>query len=150
VDYTIRNYQLSDAHQLGDLFSAYLTFYKTAHDPVEAAAYINARVQQDESTIFVATDSDGQLVGFTQLYPTFASLALAPAWTLYDLFVSPSARKRGVAQALIRQAVQLGQETGAAVLTLETATDNRAAMALYEKLGWSRETDFHGYYLELE
>ena len=41
------------------------------------------------------------------------------------------------------------ESTGAKGLTLETAMDNLPAQALYESLGWKRDTEFYRYELDL-
>jgi len=47
------------------------------------------------------------------------------------------------------RAVQHARESGATIITLETAVDNAPAQALYASLGWKRDTDFYTYYLDL-
>lgn len=66
-------------------------------------------------------------------------------WLLYDLFVDPSSRKQGAAEALIARAGQLAKESDPAFIMLSTATDNTRAQALYEKNGFVRDTDFYVY-----
>ncbi|MEU4284853.1 GNAT family N-acetyltransferase [Nocardiopsis dassonvillei] len=51
------------------------------------------------------------------------------------LFVSPAARGRGAAQALMRRAMEFGQEQGWQ-LVLDVMEKDQAAMRLYERLGW--------------
>jgi GNAT superfamily N-acetyltransferase len=68
-------------------------------------------------------------------------------WILNDLFVTPTARKQGVGEALLEHARRLALETGARGLMLETAVENVTAQRLYERLGWRREVDFYTYYL---
>jgi ribosomal protein S18 acetylase RimI-like enzyme len=55
----------------------------------------------------------------------------------------------GVGKALLEQARGWATQTGAKGLMLETATDNAKAQALYESLGWKRETDFYTYCLSV-
>jgi ribosomal protein S18 acetylase RimI-like enzyme len=88
-------------------------------------------------------------LGFTQLYPLFSSLSLKRTWVLYDLFVAPEARRQGVAEALLERAKKLGQESGAAEISLDTAIDNLSAQALYEKFGFVRDEEFYTYYLTI-
>jgi GNAT superfamily N-acetyltransferase len=54
--------------------------------------------------VFYLAEADGEALGFTQLYPAFASLSLAPSWILNDLYVEPAARGRGVGEALMQAA----------------------------------------------
>ena len=131
----------ADVESILPLFLGYLEFYRQPAAPATARRFLRERLKRGEAKIFLAM-LDGEPVGFVQLYPTFTSIAMKKAWVLYDLFVSPAARKRGVAQALMKRAQKLGAQTGAAELVLETATTNRAAQRLYKKLGWTRDNGF--------
>lgn len=104
--------------------------------------FILQRLQLNESTIFFAQVAD-KVVGLTQLYPLFCSLEMKRIWLLYDLFVDPSSRKQGVAEALIARAGQLAKESDPALIMLSTVTDN--TQALYEKNGFVRDTDLYVY-----
>ena len=61
-------------------------------------------------------------------------------WILNDLFVSEKARQKGVANALIEQAITLSKETDGKGILLETGADNVSAQKLYEKIGFEQET----------
>lgn len=141
---------LDDLDALAPLFDGYRVFYKQASDPALARAFIEERLQRDESVIFIALDGwNRAALGFTQLYPMFSSVAARRIWVLNDLFVVPAARKRGVARALMDCARDFATEAGALRLILETAEDNHAAQALYESLGYVLESDERHYSLEL-
>ena len=143
---------LTDLDELVRLFEAYRDFYRCELDARAARAYLEARLRNAESTVFLAWQDLGagrRAVGFTQLYPCWASLKLAPSWVLYDLYVDGSARRAGVAKLLLDRAIAHARESGAKVVVLETAVDNTSAQALYESTGWKRDTDFYTYYYEL-
>ena len=55
-------------------------------------------------------------------------------------------RHHGVASALLERAHAFAGETGASRVTLSTARNNRAAIALYEKHGWKPDEFFLHYY----
>ena len=93
--------------------------------------------------------ADGVAAGFTQLYPSFSSGAMARIFVLNDLFVAPEMRRRGVGAALLNAAAEFGRREGAARLTLSTELNNTTAQALYEKAGWKRDTVFCVYNLAL-
>jgi ribosomal-protein-alanine N-acetyltransferase len=52
--------------------------------------------------------------------------------------VTPAARRKGVAQALLAAGLGAARGRGAAQAFLEVAVDNEAAIALYERLGFHR------------
>jgi len=130
------------------LFDAYRQFYKQSSDASGAREFLQERFKRKESVVFLAMDGK-EAVGFVQLYPSFDSVTMRNVWILYDLFVVPAARKRGVAKLLMERARRLAVETKARGLILETGADNVAAQKLYERLGWKRDTAFHRYYLDV-
>ena len=158
----VRRATLDDLDAVAPLFDAYREFYGLPGDADDgsgtrsasaaARAYLAERMTRDESVVLVATVEPGAsapLAGFTQLYPSFCSLELAPIFVLYDLFVHPDARGRGVATALLDAARQLGIEAGAARLELSTEHSNSTAQRLYQSLGWVRDEEFLHYELRL-
>lgn len=140
---------LADLGSIAPLFDDYRVFYGKPSDPALARAFLQERLSNDESVIFLARDAEGSALGFTQLYPCFSSVSARRLWILNDLFISPDARRRGVARALLEQAREHGMETGVVRLTLQTAHDNAQAQALYESLGWVRQDGMYEYALEL-
>ena len=92
---TIRQAVLDDLDDIVPLFDAYRQFYKRESDLDAARAFLDDRLQRRESVVFLAFDGEAA-VGFTQLYPSFSSVSMAPIQILNDLYVDPSARKYGV------------------------------------------------------
>ena len=144
----IRRAGVADLRLLAPLFDEYRQFYHQPADPVLAQQYLASRLERDESVVFLAA-SDTVGYGFVQLYPSFCSVAVRPLWILYDLFVTPAARKHGVAKKLMERGRRFAIETKAKGLILETAVDNVAAQKLYERLGWKRDMSFDRYYLDV-
>jgi len=137
-------------HLLAPLFDAYRVFYERPSDLNGAGHYLSERLSNLESVIFLALTEDGQQgLGFTQLYPSFTSLRMRRLWILYDLFVTPQSRRRGIGRALMERAREFAVETGATRLELSTAMDNRPAQALYESLGYVKDDAFYFYELSL-
>jgi len=142
---------LADLDRVALLFDRYRQFYGQMSNLSAASEFLRKRLEQNQSVIFLAAGPPPEraALGFTQLYPSFSSEAVAPLWILNDLFVSESARRHGVARALLERVRRHALETGAERLVLETAVDNLAAQALYEKLGWKRDDEYYRYYLRL-
>lgn len=124
------------------LFDRYRQFYHQAPDLGLATRFIGDRLAARESVIFLAL-LDHNPAGFVQLYPAFSSVSARRIWILNDLYVDASARRRGVAAALMEAAETWAREEGAARLVLETMPDNRPAQALYEARGWTRGVTWH-------
>ena len=130
------------------LFDGYRQFYQQPRDLDGARRFISERLTSGDSVIFLALeDETGDALGFTQLYPSFSSVSMAPLWILNDLFVAKAARGRGAGAALLKRAAEFGASTGAVRLELQTEIDNTPAQRLYEKAGWTRQTDAYHYSL---
>ena len=75
----------------------------------------------------------GQLVGLVAAYLTPG----APEAFISNVSVVSELRGRGVAAALVADCVDRARGSGAATLTLEVATADRAAGRFYEKFGFT-------------
>lgn len=136
---------LADLDAIAPLFDAYRQFYEQPADLALARRFIHDRLQNNESVILLAADAAQTVVGFCQLYPTFCSVEARPIYALYDLFVSPEARRSGAGRLLLQAAEALARERGKARMDLTTARTNRPAQAAYESLGWVRDDVFYAY-----
>ena len=145
---TFRLVESSDLDQLADLFDQYRQFYECPPDLSAAKNWIAENFERGRSTIFAA-DNGYQLIGFTQLYPALCSVDLVDYFVLYDLFVAPSARRQGIARALMNAAGEWAKAQGAARLDLETARDNYPGQALYRDLGYELDEVFLKFSLDL-
>ena len=145
---TVRLAETLDLDQLADLFDQYRQFYECPRDLSAAKNWIADNLERGRSTIFAADDG-AQLLGFTQLYPALCSVDLVKYYVLYDLFVAPSARRQGVARALMNAASEWAKAQGAARLDLETARDNAPGQALYRDLGYELDEVFLKFSLDL-
>ncbi|MEO1042004.1 MAG: GNAT family N-acetyltransferase [Pseudomonadota bacterium] len=141
--------QLAHLDEIAPLFDAYRQFYEQPADLEGAKAYLKQRLADDDAIVFLAKGSNGNVIGFTLLYPTFCSVEMRHVFVLYDLFVAPTARRRGVGEKLLSTAQEHARDAGAAWLKLETAYTNNSAQSLYEKLGWERDNEFHTYIFSL-
>jgi ribosomal protein S18 acetylase RimI-like enzyme len=140
---------IADIDDVALLFDQYRQFYNEAPDHSGCQHYIRTRLENSDSIIFLVRANDDELLGFTQLYPSYCSVAMRPILYLYDLFVIPAARRTGIGRALIEHARDAAKDCGAARLTLETQTTNSAGQSLYEALGFERDVDFYTYHLEI-
>ena len=145
----IRPANIDDLEALAILFDQYRQFYEQTPDIALATTFIAARLNNRDSVICIAENSEGILNGFYQIYPSFCSVAAAKIGVLYDLFVDANARKTGAGRALMLAAHEYAAINGMARLDLTTAKNNHAAQTLYESLGWERDEVFYTYNLNI-
>ncbi|MFB3162207.1 GNAT family N-acetyltransferase [Neobacillus sp. 179-J 1A1 HS] len=142
---SIQKATLNELNFLTELFDSYRVFYKQESDFQGAREFLKERFINEDSVLFIAYD-ESTPVGFVQLYPTFSSVSMKKSWILNDLYVNPSARKKGFGEKLIKKAIEFAEETGAKGLSLETGHDNVTAQSLYEKIGFKKESNYFYYF----
>ena len=145
----VRRVIRKDVNDLAPLFNDYRVFYGQPSNLNVAHDFISQRIENNESVIFLAQNAEGDFLGFTQLYPNFSSVSARRSWILNDLYVSPSARRAGVAKELMNTAKDFAASTNAKGISLETSLDNFNAQSLYESLGYEKSCGFYSYYLTL-
>ena len=106
-------------------------------------------VIQQAGRVFFLTDSppqaflvgeiDGAIVGYIRLGSSLPLPENAHVLTVMGLAVSPGARGRGVATALLAAAEQCARTRGARKLSLRTFSTNPEAIRLYTRFGFEQE-----------
>jgi len=144
---TVVQATITDLDALTELFDLYRLFYQQSTDLDGAKAFLNDRLNNGESVVFMAFD-DTEAIGFVQLYPSFSSVSMKRTWVLNDLYVKEQGRGKGFGEALIRRAIAFAEGAGAKGVLLETGKDNVTAQRLYEKIGFVRETN-HFYFFSV-
>jgi GNAT superfamily N-acetyltransferase len=141
----IEQASLLHLNQLSILFDQYRIFYKKSSDINGAKKFLQDRIQENESVIFVSINEENAMTGFTQLYPLFSSTRMKRLWLLNDLFVDSKYRGQGISVALIDKVKEHCKLTNACGLMLETARTNGIGNNLYPKTGFVLDQD-HNYY----
>jgi hypothetical protein len=100
-----------DLEPLSLLFDQYRQQLHQASDYRACHAFLNHRLAENDSMIFVSFKED-EMMGFIQLYPSFSSLRLAPVWYLEDVFVSPQDQQLDIISQMYQKAQALAQSTG--------------------------------------
>lgn len=120
-------------------------FYEKETDIQSAVKFLNERIQNEDSEIFVTENRENKIVGFVQLYPIFSSTRMQRLWLLNDLFVDKEHRGKGISKQLIEISKELCKQTNACGLILETAKNNEVGNNLYHQAGFTLDKE-HNYY----
>ena len=106
----------------------------------------NARrvIESPENAFFIAETTSGEALGYAIVGGASSMLSPVPFGFLYDIWVAPSARRRGVARGLLARAEDWCRAQGFRRLKLEVAAGNAAARALYASGGFRDERIFMG------
>ena len=136
--------------EVGILFDLYRQFYKYESNLIESTNYIKDRINNNESTIFIAISGADEAIGFVQLYETFGSLDLGKIIILYDLYVKEDHRKNNIGRKLMTKSHEYAKKINAKRIQLSTAIDNYIGQSLYESLGYVKDDDFYTYDFEIK
>ncbi len=142
----IREATLQDLDAIVVLFDTYRLFYNEKSNVEKGKLFLEQRIKNKESVIYVAENEEENLVGFTQLYPLFSSTRMRRMWLLNDLFVDKNFRGLGISKKLIDAAKNLCQKTDACGVSLETEKSNKIGNNLYNKTHFEVDTEHNFYF----
>jgi ribosomal protein S18 acetylase RimI-like enzyme len=103
-------------------------------------------VRSEVSTLLIARypNENGEIAGMLTL--TVYRVPTGIRSIVEDVVVDENMRRRGIAEALMRRAIELAGQAGANVLTLTSNPAREAANKLYQSLGFEkRETNSYLY-----
>jgi ribosomal protein S18 acetylase RimI-like enzyme len=111
---------------------------------------LRATLAGDDPAERLVAEMGGKMVGAVRLYPpamvAYGGMIEAARWPeLRLLAVAPEARGHGVGRALVDECVRRARRMGATDLGLHSSHSMRAAIEMYERMGFVRapEHDFH-------
>lgn len=130
---------------LVESYAQYKDSYAKLQDWLDYASDLAASVNNPNVAKFlVAKDGEGVL-GTLQLFSDSEMAYNKPDLEIYSpiirmLAVSPTARGKGIAQALLKESINYAHEIGAKHIYLHTSDKMSKAIRLYEYLGFKRDT----------
>jgi GNAT superfamily N-acetyltransferase len=113
-----------------------------ARERLRADAFGRGRVE-----LWVA-EREGRVVAYAATFETYSTFLARPLLYLEDLFVTATARRRGVARALLAHLARETLRRGCARLAWTVLDWNRDAQAFYDGLGARRQAQWLPYALE--
>ncbi|MFC7274706.1 GNAT family N-acetyltransferase [Paractinoplanes rhizophilus] len=121
------------------LFDEYRQHYGANPAPEPVTTWLTDLVLSGRARIYVAATPEPAGICSVAVAP--AALTLRTVWLIRDLYVTPGARRRGVAQTLLTAVTEDARAAGAHRLSLRTETSNTRAIDLYAKNGFDVLTD---------
>lgn len=113
-------------------------------NPAPDADALGAIVGSEASTVLIARDEDGRIVGSMTLAMFRIPTGLR-AW-IEDVVVDEAARGKGVGRILNERALDIAREAGATTVDLTSRPSREAANRLYRRIGFvQRETNVYRY-----
>ena len=128
-----------EAETVARLLIGFRDHYGRADPPDDTFHSGVARLIADPATEYVlaAPPNEAEAAGVCQLrYRHSLWTASEDCW-LEDLFVAETARRAGLGEALVACAIERARARGCRRVELDVSESNRAAWALYERMGFS-------------
>ncbi len=113
----------------------------TQPDAARLALLRGAAARAEAGDLLVAVDEAGVVLGTASLLRADSALVRQSRdgeVELRLLAVLPEARRRGIGEALMREALDRGRAWGAPALVLDTGPQNERSQRLYHRLGFER------------
>ena len=136
-DHAVRRATPSDADAVARLLHDFQVEFDEESPGVELLAERYAKlIRNREMTVLLVGDGPD---GFAQIrYRPWVYSAGPNAHSyLEELYVVPSQRGKGIGRALLEAAIEMARGEGATHMELGTSEDDTAALALYEKAGFT-------------
>ena len=118
----------------------------TNNNPPPSLDQLAALVKSESSTLLIARADDSSIVGALSL--TVYRVPTGIRSIIEDVVVDEVARAQGIGEALMRRAIDIAKQKGAAHITLTSNPKRDAANRLYLRMGFKlRETNAYVYEL---
>lgn len=136
TDFRIRAARAQDCETILGFIRELADYEKLSHEVVAEPEALRATLFGDRAyaEVLIAEDATGAL-GFALFFHNYSTFLGRPGIYLEDLFVSPSARGRGIGKALLRSLAALACERDCGRLEWSVLDWNEPAIGFYRSLG---------------
>ena len=140
-----RDSQLADASELRELFAeSFVETFGHLYRPADLQDFLETNSEAkwhasltDPQVAIRVAELDGVLAGFVELAPKKLPYETsAPSLELRRLYLRSSAHGRGIADGLMKWALEEAAARGAHELVLSVYVDNHRALRFYERYGF--------------
>ncbi|MFJ8066943.1 GNAT family N-acetyltransferase [Psychrobacillus sp. NPDC096426] len=145
IDTLKENDKVAVGRLLVESYAQYQDSYANLQDWLDYASDLASSVNNPQVEKFLVAKDGEDVLGTLQLFTNSEMAYNRPELEIYSpiirmLAVSPAARGKGIAQALIRESIAYAHAVGADHIYLHTSDKMSKAIRLYEYLGFKRDT----------
>lgn len=135
MGYRLRRPTEDDYERWRELYQGYADFYGVKQ-PDESARLVWSWIQDPDHEVnaLVAEAADGEVVALAHYRPFARPLSATTGCWLDDLFVDPTSRGSGAADALLGELARIAKDRGWSVVRWITADDNHRARSKYDQV----------------
>jgi len=109
---------------------------------------IESHIEGDRTEAWIAESPAGEFLGYVILGPGGGFLTPETQGFIWDVWVAPAHRRKGVGRFLIGWAIDWARRRGYRKIKLEVSESNVIARRLYEAMGFRAERQYMGRTLE--
>ncbi|QEY57836.1 GNAT family N-acetyltransferase [Pseudomonas sp. C27(2019)] len=131
------------------MFIRYRELYGAMPQLEASKDFLLERLNNKEAIILLAYENDTAL-GFCLVYPSFSSVSLRPIWIINDLYVAEEARRKQVANQLLKVVAEQARSNNVVRLRVSILASNDIAQRLYESAGFLEDKHFRNYILPIQ
>jgi len=137
MNFQVRPARPGDEYRLFALILALARFERLEHAVTGDAERLKEHLFGPEplARALLAENDVGEPLGFALFFTNYSTFLTRPGVYLEDLFVTESARGRGVGRALLREVARIASDGGAGRLEWAVLDWNAKAIAFYERSG---------------
>lgn len=123
--------------------------------PENYSSYFFMDLHERYPDTFIVAEAYSQTVGYIMCrietgLPDFGLLGITKRGHVISIAVLPENQRNGIGEALMQEAMTRMRKYKTRECYLEVRTSNKAAIALYNKLGFQTTRTIHGYYADGE
>lgn len=133
---------------LTPMFIRYRELYGAMPQAEASKDFLAERLNKQEAIILLAFEED-TLLGFCLVYPSFSSVSLRPMWIINDMYVAEDARRKHIAQQLLKALTEHARSNDVVRLRVSIHASNEIAHRLYESVEFAEDQNFRNYILPL-
>lgn len=142
---TIRKATIEDYEKIAE-FSKQVVLHHVENRPdiIRSAPELSKKefrlTIKDKNFLLFVAEINGEVAGYSKsLVRTVGDEVWTPTTFIfiYEMYVAPSFRRRGIASAMLDEIKKTAKEIGASKIELEVWSFNESAINLYKKLGFT-------------
>jgi ribosomal protein S18 acetylase RimI-like enzyme len=96
------------------------------------------KLLEEAQAVILVAESRGEVIGMCTVQTVISTAEGGLAGILEDMIVAASARRQGIARALVKAAEEWAQERGLTRLQLLAESENETALRCYSSTGWHK------------
>ena len=131
----IRSAVRADVSRIWELINELAEYERLTHAVTGNANSLEAHIFDDKFCSVNVLEVDGAILGYTLCVPIYSTFRTQPGLWLEDLYVTPTARKKGYGKALLANLIDFCKTNNLGRLEWSVLDWNESAIGFYRAMG---------------